>query len=184
MHSSRMQFRAVLPWCIAVVSWFSLSLPAADLPPVVQQVFTKLELQIDVAWKDVVFSEGLQRLATEHGLTITLDPSAATAGARKISFRAANQSLGSVLERLADRCALDVRFRNDGLILLVAVPGAEPVPDWVEDAQPVREYALGRYRRLPPPGTWVDPVEALSDSDRTALAKPCLLYTSPSPRDH
>ena len=167
-----MQFRAVLPWCIAVASWFSLSLPAADLPPVVHQVFAKLELQVDVAWKDVALADGLKQLANEHGLTITLDPSAATAGNRKLSFRAANQPLGSVLERLADRCALDTRFRSDGVILLVAVPGAQAVPEWVEDPQPVREYELGRYRRLPPPGSWIDPVAALSDSERTALAKP------------
>ena len=168
-----MQLRAIFPlWCLAWASWFSVAVPAADLPPAVQQVFATLERQIDVNWKDVTLADGLKQLATEHGLTITIDPAAATAGSRKLSLHAANQALGSVLERLADRCALDTRFRNDGVILLVAVPGAQAAPEWVEDPQPVREYELGRYRRLPPPGGWIDPVIALSDSERAALAKP------------
>ena len=168
-----MQLRSLLPsWCLLWASWLSLGLPAADLPPAVQQVFATLDRQIDVNWKDVSLADGLAQLATEHGLSITIDPGAAGAANRKLSFRAANQPLGSVLEQLADRCALDTRFRNDGVILLVAVPGAQAVPEWVEDPHPVREYALGRYRRLPPPGTWIDPVTALSDSERAALAKP------------
>ena len=168
-----MQLRAILSsWGLICTSWLCMTVPAADLPPTAQQVLATLEHQIDVNWQDVALADGLKQLATEHGLTITLDPNADTAGTRKLSFRAANQPLGRVLDRLADRCALDTRLRSDGVIVLVAVPGAQAAPDWVEDPQPVREYGLGGYRRLPPPGSWTDPVAALSDSERTALVKP------------
>jgi hypothetical protein len=67
---------------------------------------------------------------------------------------------------------LDIRVTGSGMVVLTAIPGAQPAPEWVDDPQPVREYALGRGRHLPPPGGWSDPVAALEGDEAAALAKP------------
>jgi hypothetical protein len=54
--------------------------------------------------------------------------------------------------------------------LVCAGEAAKPPPDPAK--LPVREFIVGKYKMLPPPGPAADPVPALDDADRTALAKP------------
>ncbi len=168
MHPLRVLFAAIL----AVAAPLLPALHAADTPPAVQQVFDRLERSVDVDWKRTPLGEALADLAAAHHLTISLDPAAAGLATRPVTFHAAGTALGAVIDRVAGRFGLDVRIQASGILVLVPEPGAVPIPDWVEEAQPVRVYELGRYRRLPPPNGWGDPVAALGAQDADALAKP------------
>lgn len=146
---------------------------AADAPAQVQAVFDRLGKSVDVDWKRKPLGDVLGELAAGEGLRIRIDESApAGTMARPVTFHAAGTPLGAVVDRLADRFGLDTRIGSDGEVVLFPVPGAKPVPDWVDDPQPVRLFQLGRYRRLPPPNGWDDPVAPLGDGDEAALGKP------------
>lgn len=57
------------------------------------------------------------------------------------------------------------------LCLLAVLACAGEAPEIPAD-YPVRVFEVGRYRAYPPPGGWSDPVPALDEADRAALAKP------------
>ncbi len=150
-------------------TWFAAG---QDAPPAVQATFTRLEKTVDIDWKRKPLGEALAEVSANEGLGVTLDASAADRATKPITLHAAGQPLGSVLDRLADRLGLDMRITGNGAVVLMPIPGAVAVPDWVEEAQPVRRYLLGRYQRLPPPNGWADPIAPLSAEDVAALVKP------------
>ena len=146
---------------------------AQDAPAEVQKVFDALSKSVDCNWQRTPLKDVLAGLAKSENLDIRLDPAIADRGTRSVTLHAANTSLGAVLERLGSRFALNTKISGDGVVLLVAAPGAKPVPEWVDDALPVRKFLpTGQYFRLPPPNGWEDPIAALDDTDVANLAKP------------
>ena len=162
-----------------ILVWLLLALvtclprAAAQDAPSVQKVFDALAKSVDCNWQRTPLKDVLAGLAKSENLDIRLDPAIADRGTRSVTLHAANTSLGAVLERLGSRFALDTKISGDGVVLLVAAPGAKPVPEWVDDALPVRKFLpTGQYFRLPPPNGWDDPIAALDDTDVANLAKP------------
>lgn len=166
MRPSALLPSLLLPWALA------LSASGQDTPGGAQKTFSALERTVDLDWKRRPFGEALAELSAAEGLTITLDPSATALASKPVSLHVANQPLGSALDRLANRLGLDLRISGTGEILLIPAPGAVGVPDWVDDAQPVRHFLLGRYHRLPPPNGWADPIAPLGADDAAAFVKP------------
>ncbi len=159
--------------------WFLVSVcslvtcAAQDMPPAMQKTINALDKSVDGDWQQTTLSAVLASLSASEKLTLTLDPAIADRGSRNVTLHAARTPLGAVLDQLGSRFALDTQVRSDGVVLLVAAPGAKPVPEWVEDALPVRKFLPGgRYFRLPPPNGWDDPIVALDDTDVANLAKP------------
>ena len=166
-----MHLATLLLCCSALVPSLT-GLGAAEAPPVVQKVFQQLEKPIDGDWQKTPLTSVLAALAKSSGIPIQLDPQAGERGTLPVTVHAVGEPLGRVLSRLADRAGLEIKVSGAGTVLLAAVPGTQPAPAWVDDAQPVHEYQPGRSRRLPPPGGWLDPVAALADDDAATLAKP------------
>ena len=170
LHADAMRTLACL--LLVIVSCVRPAL-AQEMPPTVQKVFDALAKSVDCNWQRTPLIDVLAGLSKSENLTIQLDPAIADRGTRSVTLHAANTSLGAVLERLGGRFALDTRISNTGVVLLVASPGAKPVPEWVDDALPVRKFLpTGQYFRLPPPNGWDDPIPALDDTDRANLLKP------------
>jgi hypothetical protein len=146
---------------------------AEAMPAAMQKTLDALEKSVDCNWQRTPLNTVLASLASSEHIVLALDPTAADRGPRSVTLHVENTPLRRVLERLARRFALDVRIRDDGAVMLVAVAGAKPVPEWVDDALPVRTFEpSGHYRLLAPPNGWDDPVTALDDSDAANLAKP------------
>lgn len=150
----------------------TLGCVAQELPKATQHIFDALDKSVDYDWKRVPLNDVLQTLAKRECLAIAIDKSVAERGTQVVTFHGANIRLGELLNRIADRLALDVMISSEGKIELVPVPGAKPAPEWVDDARPVRQYHLGPFQRLPPPNGWDDPIASLGDGDAAALAKP------------
>lgn len=159
--------RAFIIWGLCLFSCM-----AEEMPPAALKMMAALDKNVDCNWQRTPLKDVLAALSTSEGLKITIDPAAAALSSRPVSIHVTNTSLGEVLNRLSNRCALDAMFRGDGTIVVVPSPGATPVPDWAEDPRPVRDFKLGHYLRLPPPGGWLDPVAALGADDAAALVKP------------